>query len=59
MNAYLLDTIFNPIPRDKNLLLLTESNGTRDSLALNAGVPLWLDDEDAVYGLEVESVSLR
>lgn len=55
--THLLYGVPDHVARDVHLALLPQPDGACDGLALDAGVPLQLDDEDAVGAGEVEPES--
>lgn len=55
--THLLYGVPDHVARDVHFALLPQPDGACDGLALDAGVPLQLDDEDAVGAGEVEPES--
>ena len=53
--SYLLYGALDDVTRDVDRLLLADADGAGNGLFLNTRVPLWLEDEDAGGGSQVQT----
>jgi hypothetical protein len=57
--AHLFNGAFDHVPRHKHRILLPHPYRSCNGLVLDARVPLWLDDEDAIRRSDIQAVSGR